>query len=602
MKKFLKSKTPTINYLLVFILLLAAFFRFCGLNWDQGYHLHPDERMITMVVQRIHLPESLTINSLLSPESPLNPKFFPYGSFPLYLLKFLGNILASVKPQWATYAQLNLFGRAISGLADLGVVILVYLIGKKNWSRKVGLLASLFYALSVFPIQASHFYAVDTLLNLFILATLYRLLIFYEKGSMKNAFWVGIFLGLSLASKISATVLVSAIGIALLADLILIFVKRIRRIRLVPKIHREFFDFFVWLFSGLKAPKRQKLFSLLISILKFGVVITVVAVTTFLIFEPYALIDFPTFWRQTLEQHRMTKSALTFPYTLQYVGTTPYLYHLKNLVLWGMGLPLGLLSLIASLWLMVRLIIEVPRPGKENQEAKILILSFFFIAYFLVVGRFAIKFMRYLLPLYPLFCLFAAWFLQSLIRSRKKIIVLIGKASLIFIIATTLLWAVSFSSIYTKPNTRVSATQWINQNVPLGSKIAVEHWDDRVPMRGNYQFLEMTMYDSDESELKWQRVNQNLKEADFLILASNRLYVPLPKLADCQKYKICYPKTAEYYRQLFDEELGFKKVDEFTSFPRLEVGGWKLEVDDSSADESFTVYDHPKVIIFKRFQ
>ncbi len=70
------------------ILLLAFSLRFYGINWDQGHHLHPDERMIIMVVDRIHLPKTAAQwQSVLTPESPLNPKFFAYGSFPIYLLK-----------------------------------------------------------------------------------------------------------------------------------------------------------------------------------------------------------------------------------------------------------------------------------------------------------------------------------------------------------------------------------------------------------------------------------------------------------------------------------------------------------------------------------
>jgi hypothetical protein len=158
-------------------------------------------------------------------------------------------------------------------------------------------------------------------------------------------------------------------------------------------------------------------------------------------------------------------------------------------------------------------------------------------------------------------------------------------------LASTMLWAFAFTQIYTRPHTRILATHWINQNLPPGSKIAVEHWDDRVPLAGNYQFLEMPLYEPDNSPLKWQKINQNLVQADYLILASNRLYVPLQKLSDCQRYSRCYPQTAKYYQDLFNGKLGFTQIAEFTSYPII---------NDDSADESFTVYDHPKIIIFKK--
>src|SRR5512142_2348926 len=37
------------DLLLVAVLLVAAYFRTVGLNWDAGQHLHPDERFLTMV-------------------------------------------------------------------------------------------------------------------------------------------------------------------------------------------------------------------------------------------------------------------------------------------------------------------------------------------------------------------------------------------------------------------------------------------------------------------------------------------------------------------------------------------------------------------------
>jgi len=34
---------------LIAILLIGAYFRFVGIRWDDTFHLHPDERFLTMV-------------------------------------------------------------------------------------------------------------------------------------------------------------------------------------------------------------------------------------------------------------------------------------------------------------------------------------------------------------------------------------------------------------------------------------------------------------------------------------------------------------------------------------------------------------------------
>ena len=86
-----------------------------------------------------------------------------------------------------------------------------------------------------------------------------------------------------------------------------------------------------------------------------------------------------------------------------------------------------------------------------------------------------------------------------------------------------------------------------------------------------------------------------------------------------------YPITFKYYSTLFDGSLGFTKIAEFTSRPSIpfppfikicftpsidyygmvakksqqcQLNG--ISFVDDYGDESFTVYDHPKVIIFKK--
>src|SRR5205085_2421990 len=104
-----------------------------------------------------------------------------------------------------------------------------------------------------------------------------------------------------------------------------------------------------------------------------------------------------------------------------------------------------------------------------------------------------------------------------------------------------------------------------------------------------YKGVEMPMYDDDNVE-KRGKIISKLDEADYLVLSSNRLYGSIPKLP------LRYPMTTRYYQALFGEELGFKYVAVFTSRPQL----FGIELNDDAAEEIFTVYEHPRVDIFKK--
>ncbi len=529
---------------LVVILIIAAFFRLYNINWDQNYHFHPDERAIVLFTLPLHLP--ITLSEFLSVDSPLNPHFFAYGSLPLYLLKIFGNIAAGISPVFATYDGINLVGRVLSAFFDIATIITLFFIGKKLFNTKIGLLASFLYTVSVLPIQLSHFFAVDTLLTFLILQTLYQLMIFYEKPTFVKGLLVGISFGLALATKISAVVLTIPIIGSLAFDL------------------RKFFNrFFI-----------------------DGVTIIFIAIITFVIAEPYSVIDLKTFLLNNQQQSQMTHNAFTFPYTLQYVTKIHYWYELKNIFFWGLGPIIALLSFLGIFYFTWQ--------RKKTQE---LILTTFFWIYFAIVGSFAIGFMRYLLPIYPLLCLFGA------VLFLRIVTIFPATYRLLFVICYllfALIWPLSFMHIYSVPQTKITASNWIHQNIPKQSTLAVEHWDDRLPISGSedYHFVEMTLYDQPDDDQKWQILNQKLTQADYIILASNRLYVPLPKLADCTKYIKCYPKVTQYYEKLFSGSLGFQKVAEFTSYPTIPL--LNIPIDDQGADENFTVFDHPKIIIFKK--
>ena len=109
----------------------------------------------------------------------------------------------------------------------------------------------------------------------------------------------------------------------------------------------------------------------------------------------------------------------------------------------------------------------------------------------------------------------------------------------------------------------------------------------RPPLR-EYRRIELPLYDPDTSA-KLDRLADELGSADYLILASNRLSAPISRLRER------YPMTSNYYRLLESGELGYTPAAEFTAYPQL-LG---LTIPDDHADESFTVYDHPRAIIYR---
>lgn len=466
----------------------------------------------------------MTVEKISWPDN-WNPKFFAYGSLPFYLLKITSLNLAHIFPPASSYDYLSLIGRFISAMFDTLTVYIIYLtclLFPKG--RKFALLASFLYATCVLPVQLSHFYAVDTLLTCFIYLSLYFSLKFYFDNKSRNIIFSGIFTGFAFATKISAFPILVPIFLILLI-------------------------------------KKNKI----LNMFYFGIF----ALCTFFIAMPYAFLDFKTFYRQIMDQQAMTKNAYVFPYTLQYVKTLAYIYPLKNIFLWGVGPFLSLAFLLSF--------------KKFNKIVKIKGLIFpllFCFIYFAIVGRFAVKFMRYMLPIYPLICIIASIYLVSV----KKYISLFIMLHLFCLIA--------FMNIYLFPNTRITASAWMRENIPPRTKILTEHWDDGLPVGYASDFIneQLSLYDSDQDPQKWIKINKQLKESEYIIIASNRLWKPLTTL------KEKYPITSKYYQDLFAGKLGFQKVKEFTVSPNI----FGLNISDQSADESFTVYDHPQILIFKK--
>jgi len=513
------------------VILLGAFFRFYNLNWDQGYFFHPDERNIANAVSRIRF------------FSQLNPQFFAYGSLPVYLYRFTGDFLVALtkNQDWVLeWPKINLIGRVFSVLFSTISLILVFLLSKRIFNKKIAFLAVFFTAFCPSLIQMAHFSVTESMLVFWVLLITILSLKITDKGTIKNYSLLGIVCGLALATKTSA--------ISFL---------------IIPLTTHLFFHL-----KNIKAYLK-------------GFLTLGIAFLTFALLSPYAFLAREKFLESMRYESGVVLGKLKVVYVLQFEKTLPYLFQLKNL-LWQMG-PVAFLAVLGLIVLLLF--------GLKKKDKKIFVFLSFPLVYFLYIGSWYTKFIRYMVPLLPFLTIILSWLLYQIYLKRK----LMGKILILISLLLSFLWGVSFFSIYLKESTRITASKWIYENIKEESKILTEHWDDGLPLdlKGGkhpslYQIEQLTIYEADNQE-KVNYYAEKLSQADYLVINSRRLYGTLMFLEEK------YPLTSRYYHLLFSEKLDYNKVAEFSVYPSL----FNLEIKDDKSEETFQVYDHPKVIIFE---
>lgn len=541
------------------VLLLAGALRFYAIDWDQGTLSHPDERNVLMAAHRLAWPASPG-EYLGEARSPLNPRnrgaaYYAYGTLPTTLLTGVCTFAGVRRFEQATFV-----GRGLSALADLGVVWLVYLIARRLRARapdeRGGLLAAALYAGCVSPIQHAHFFVVDPFANFFVILTLWLLQGAQWRGRAWEYAGVGAALALGVACKISVASL--ALPVALTA----LFAPPAPGAR-----------GFAW------ARARQILARGAAFGLTLGVVYRLAAPDAFDGWAAFA----PRWLANMREVIAVTVGTTDVPFTRQWVGRTPLWEPWKNMVVWGMGLPLGLCAWAGAAWAAGRL--------ARAREVALLPLVAWIVLLFAYQGTQWQMTMRYFLPIYaPLIILGAALLGRIAGASRLR------WAPAGFIGLATLAWGVAFTGVYRPEHTRVLASRWIYRHVPPGAQLGVEHWDDALPLAlpkapgvETYRFVEFPWYDPD-SPAKREAVERGLDQADYLILASDKLYGSIPRMPHR------YPLAIAYYQALFDGRLGFELAADFRG--RMNLFGWRIPT--GSAEEAFSVYDHPRVMIFRK--
>lgn len=555
------------------VLVAAAALRWVRPDWYADRQFHPDERWIFGVVSQLSYPQE--------------PTGLQYGTFPLYLLAILKDAV-SVVAGWFGPFDSNRFviwaGRMLSGAFDLGTIVFTYLLGQRLSTREpgraVGVLAAAFLAFTVLNFQMAHFFVVDVPLGFLVAGTLYWSVRLAAEGGRRAYVLTGVFLGLAGATKTSAAPLIVSVGLGHLFGLL----------AAPPAVRRQRWQDLAWAAGA--------------------------AVLSFFLAMPYALLDWDKFWTNQNEQRRILVTGLAdVPYNRQYLKTLPYMYFLKQMLFYTVGWTLGLAGLAAGLAYPVIGLVQSGRLLVRRQwlalRALLLrhrgwwIVLGFAVVYFGVVGVSFAKFNRYLLPLTPVIALLASHALLSL-RQRLPL----GwprqaaAAGIGLVLAGTVCWALAVSSIYRHEHPWIAASRWIQQNLPAmvsengvvrPAAILNEEWGDDLPTHvsgltpKSFRMNKLAVQEPDTPR-KREMILQALAANDLIVMADTRAHAVYRRLPER------YPINAAYYELMFEGQLGFKLAADFRNYPSL-LG---RDFPDDAADESFTLYDHPHVYLFRR--
>ncbi|MBN1594655.1 glycosyltransferase family 39 protein [candidate division FCPU426 bacterium] len=556
------------------VLAAAALLRLLQPDWYFNRQFHPDERWIIGVVSQLSYPQE--------------PVGLQYGTFPMYCLALLKDFVALLA-SWFGPFDANRFtiaaGRVLSAAFDLGTLVFTYLLGRRllpdDQGRKLGLLAAAFLAFTVLNIQMAHFFVVDVPLGFLVMGTLYWSAGIVQKRRRRDYVLTGVFLGLALATKTSAAPLIAAVGLAHLIGL--------NRARPGERLR-------MWQDLGLAVAA---------------------SLTAFFVAMPHAVLNWQKFWLNQNEQRRILVTGLAdVPYNRQYLHTLPYLYYFKNLIQYTMGFPLGVLSAAALIAYPVLGAAKTLRLVFGKRLAKTWewiqgtagwwIILGFAVPYFLVVGTSFAKFNRYLLPLTPVFCLLSA---HALLFLRNRITWAWGRktvsAAAALTMGITVLWSLAFVSIYQRQHPWIAASRWIQEQLPAvvegpdgrprPAAILNEEWGDDLPthvpgMHPKPFRINKFPVQEPDTPRKREIILQMLPANDLIVMADTRAHAVYRRLPDR------YPINAAYYELMFEEKLGYRLAAEFSNYPGL----FGVAFPDDRADESFTLYDHPHVYLFRR--
>lgn len=358
-----------------------------------------------------------------------NPHIFDYPTLVIYVhavIAIVRFLWGALQGEWSsldgfTIGAIYTTGRFAAASIGVATVWLTYKLAAELSSTRVALFAAALLAVRPIHVRESHFILTDVPMTALTTLAVWFAVRASRLGTVRAYAWAGASCGLAAAAKYNGGIALVAVGTA-------------------------------WLVAERTTPDRLK---------KAGAIVGAAALA-FLIGAPYTVLDMPAF----LDGFAAQFSRFAAPHGSD-AAWRLYLKHLSPA--WArVTVPLALVGMAVAL---------------RRAPVRWLPAVTFTLAYFYVLSSHPLVFGRYALPLIPLLCIFIAVAtieLVALLRWWRPLSRPAFAPVLVGLMAALLLWPAAAETIgwldrLRRPDTRAIAANWLRDNTPKGTRVAVEN-------------------------------------------------------------------------------------------------------------------------------
>lgn len=345
--------------------------------------------------------------------SPIARAFLYGGTFHQTILKF-SELMGAKLPGDIPLRNILLVARLFSLFAGVVTVILVFYIGKRLYGDLIGLLAALFLAVLPAHVYSSQQAKPDVIMAMFSTASVLSSLKRRQTGHLVWSLLSGLMVGMAMGTKISA---IAFIFVPIAACI------------------------------GRHTPLKDTLKETAIIFMAFS--------TGYLMVSPHILLYPEVFYSGLkIQYYYQSDPSDEFmdPAWLRYVITIlPY----------GLGIPLLLASVSGIAMTLM----------KKEQYSILLLLAL--IPYYALLSWGSWVTFRYTTPLLPVLSVFAARAFWGLMGECKPLYRAVLYSLLALTVSFTLFSTLSFGMFLSAKDTRIAASEWIENNIKPGSTIGL---------------------------------------------------------------------------------------------------------------------------------